>query len=68
LSLNCRSIRRVIKHNKLAALLDLHDIDIALGIESHIDQTFLSSEILPKTTKFSEKIGGGVYLLHLNII
>jgi len=75
LSLNCRSIRSVSKRNQLVALLDLHDIDIVLGTESHIDQTFLSSEILPKAYKLLRKDrclgGGGVFIAfkqHLHIL
>jgi len=75
LSLNCCSIRSLNKCNQLAALLDSHDIDIVLGTESHIDPTFLSSEILPKTYKLFRKdrcLGdGGVFIgfkHHLHVL
>jgi len=68
LCLNCCSIRRVSKCNQLAALIDLHDIDIVLGTESHIDQSFLSSEILPKSYNLLRKDrclgGGGVFIAY----
>ena len=42
----CQSIQSQNKRNESNKLLLYHDTDIVLGNESHIDQTFLSSEIL----------------------
>ena len=68
LSLNCYSITSVSKCNQLAALIDLYDIDIVLGTESDINQSFLSSEILPKSYKLLRKDrclgGGGVFIAY----
>ena len=55
LCLNCRSIRSLNKRNELAVLLNLHDIDIVFGTESHIDHTYFSSELLPKSYKVLRK-------------
>ena len=75
LSLNCHSIRSLNKRNQFAAILDLNDIDIVLGTESHLDPIFLSSEILPPTYKLLRKDcclgGGGVFIAfkhHLHIL
>ena len=47
LSFNCGSIRSQTKRNDLTVLLSEHDIDIVLGCESHIDESYFSSELLP---------------------
>ena len=50
------------KRNQLAALLSYYDIDIVLGCESHNEQSFLLSEILPNSYKIIRKdksLGGG---------
>jgi len=72
LSFNYLSIRSLNKRNQLAALLDVHDIDIVLGTES---LTFLSSEILPSIYKLLRKDhclgGGGIFITfkhHLHIL
>ena len=66
LNINCRSLRSMDKRAQLAALLSYYDIDIVLGCESHIDQSFLSSEILPNSYKIIRKVrslgGGGVFI------
>ena len=66
MSLNCCSLRSLPKRNQLGALLSNHDIDIVFGCESHIDQSFSSSEILPKNYKIIRKDrslgGGGVFI------
>ena len=62
LTINCQSIQSLNKRIELSALLLYHDIDIVLENESHIDQTFLSSEILPTSYKIIRKdcsLGGG---------
>ena len=74
MSLNCCSLRSLSKRNQLGALLSNYDIDIVFGCESYIDQSFSSSEILPKNYKIIRKDrslgGGGVFIGfkdHLNI-
>ena len=66
LSLNCCSIRSQAKRNNLAVLLSEHNIDIVLGCESHIDQSYFSSELLPPEytilRKDSSLGGGGVFI------
>ena len=66
MSLNCRSLRSLPKRNQLSALLFNYDIDLVFGCESHIDQSFSSSEILPKNYKIIRKDsslgGGGVFI------
>ena len=68
LNINCRSLRSMDKRAQLAALLSYYDIDIQcfFGCESHIDQSFLSSEILPNSNKIIRKDrslgGGGVFI------
>ena len=55
ISLNCCSLRSRSKRNQLAALLSDYDADLILGYESHIDYSFLSSEILPANYKLIRK-------------
>jgi len=66
MSLNCCSLRSLSKRSQLTSLLCDHNIDIVIGCESHIDQSFLSSEILPPNYKFVRKDhslgGGGVFI------
>lgn len=66
MNINCRSLRSLCKRNQLASILSHHNIDIILGCESHIDETFLSAEILPNTYKIIRKDrslgGGGVFI------
>jgi len=67
LIINCRSIRSQNKRNELATLLLHYNIDIILGNESHIDSTFLFSELLPISYKIIRKDpslggGGGVFI------
>ena len=52
------------------ALLSTYDIYVAMGCESHIDHSFLSSEISPANYKIIRKDqclfggGGGVFIGH----
>ena len=65
LSLNCCSICSVSKQGRLFALIEEHNVDIIIGCESHIDQSFLSSEVFPPNFTVYRKdrtIGGGVFL------
>ena len=62
LNINCRSLQSLCERNQLASILSHHNIDIVLGCESHIDESFLSAEILPNTYKIIRKdrsLGGG---------
>ena len=56
----------------MAALLSYHNIDVVIGNESHVDSTFLSSEILPSSYKIIRKDrslgGGGVFIGFRNTI
>ena len=66
MSLNCCSLRSLSKRLQLASLLCDHNIDIVIGCELHIDQLFLTSEILPPNYKLIRKDhslgGGGVFI------
>ena len=66
MSLNCCSLRSLPKRNQLGVLLFNYDIDLVFECESHIDQSFSSSEILPKNYKIIRKDcflgGGGVFI------
>ena len=70
LSLNCRSIRSLFKQGELLALIEEHNADIIIGCESHIDQSFPSSEIFPPNFTVYRKDrsigGGGVFLCFNN--
>jgi len=46
--LNCRNLRSWEKRNEPSTLLISNNIDIVLGCESHLDDSFYSFEILPK--------------------
>ena len=62
ISLNCRSIRSLAKRTNLAILINEYDPDIIIGSESHLDLSFLSSEILPFNYTIFRKdrtLGGG---------
>ena len=66
LSLNCRSIRSVCKQGRLLALIEEHNVGIIIGCESHIDQSFPSSEIFPPNFTIYRKdrsVGGGSVFL-----
>ena len=43
------------ERNNLTVLLSEHDIDIVLGCESHIDESYFSSELLPPLYTISRK-------------
>ena len=70
LSLNCRSIRSLKKRTKLQAVIYEHNADIIIGSESHLDHTYLSSEIFPHdfTAIRKDRIvgGGGVFIAFKN--
>ena len=66
INLNCRSIRSLAKRTNLAVLINEYNADIIIGSESHLDQSFLSSEILPSNYTIFRKDrtlgGGGVFI------
>ena len=66
LSLNCRSIRSLAKRGRLAGLIQEHQADIIIGCETHIDESYSSSEIFPPNYTVLRKDrkagGGGVFL------
>ena len=75
LSLNCRSIRSLEKRSKLLALIYEHNADIVIGCESHLDHTYLTSEVFPRDFTIIRKDrvigGGGVFIAfrnHLTLI
>ena len=43
--INCRSIAN--KYAELEALLDIQNLDLIIGTESHLDETVMSSEVFP---------------------
>ena len=72
LSLNCFSIRSLSKRGKLAALINEHNVNIVIGCESHIDESFATSEVFPSNlTVFlrDRSLGGrGVFLCFANTL
>ena len=56
----------IIDRTNLAVLINEHNADIVIGCESHLDQSFLSSEILPSSYIIFRKDrtlgGGGVFI------
>ena len=75
LSLNCRSIRSLDKRSKLHAVIHEHNADTIIGTESHLDHTYLSSELFLHdfTAIRKDRIagGGGVFIAfknHLTLI
>ena len=67
---NCHSI--VNKHTELEALLHVHNLDLLICTESHLDETVISSENFPSqyTTYHHDRNrhGGGVFILVRNDI
>ena len=60
---NFCSLQSLCKRNQLASILSHLNIDIILGCESHIDDSFLSAEILPKIIiRKDRSLGGGVFI------
>ena len=71
LSLNCRSVRSQSKKALLQSIMEKHKADIVFGCESHLDGSFLSSEIFPSQYMVIRKdryIGGGVFLALKNYL
>ena len=56
LSLNCCSIRNQAKQRLLHAIIDEHRAEIIIGCESHLDNTYLSSEVFPPHFNVIRKI------------
>ena len=55
------------KQSELVTFVNLHDIDILCGTESHLDKTILDSEIFPEHFSILRKDrnihGGGVFVM-----
>ena len=70
LIVNCCSITN--KKLKLETLISLHNIDILIGTESHLDDSILNSEIFPPGFSVyrndRNRHGGGVLILVKNTI
>ena len=70
LSLNCCSIRSQEKRGMLQSIIFEHNIDIIIGCESHLDNSYSSTEIFPPNFTVFRKDraygGGGVFLAFLN--
>ena len=68
LIVNCCSITN--KKLELETLISIHNIDILIGTESHLDDSILNSEIfLPSFSVYRNdrnKHGGGVFILVKN--
>ena len=47
MSVNCCSLRSIARRARLGGLLEEHKPDIIVGCESHLDDSYLSSEIFP---------------------
>ena len=74
LSLNCCSLRSSSKKARLLALIDELDPDIICGCESHLSQSYHSSEIFPDSYMVLRKDriegAGGVFVCikkHFNV-
>ena len=47
ISINCCSLRSSSRRSRLSGLIHEHEPDIIVGCESHLDNSYLSSEIFP---------------------
>ena len=68
LSLNCCSLRSLSKRGKLHALIEETHANVIIGCESHLDDSFTSTEVFPPnftTFRKDRKIGGGGVFLCL---
>ena len=67
LSLNCCSIHSINQRAKFHGLVQEHQLDVIIGCESQIDQSYNSSEVFPKGYHVFRKGrcegGGGVFTL-----
>ena len=62
MSVNCCSLRSQSERARLSGLITEHQPDLILGCESHLDNSFVSSEVFPDGFSISRKdrsIGGG---------
>ena len=62
LSLNCRSLRSLSKRGKLHAHIEESHANVIIDCESHLDDSFTSTEVFPPnftTLRKDRKIGGG---------
>ena len=66
ISVNCRSLRSLSRQARLCGLIHEHKPDIIVGCESHLDNSYNSSEIFPVGFNIYRKDrtagGGGVFL------
>ena len=66
ISVNCCSLRSTSRRARFCGLLQEHEPDIIVGCESHLDSSYLSSEIFPASFNICRKDrsagGGGVFL------
>ena len=66
ISVNCCSLRSTSRRARFCGLLKEHEPDIIVGCESHLDSSYLSSEIFPASFNIYRKDrsagGGGVFL------
>ena len=51
-SLNCCSIRSLFKRGELAVLINEHNVNIVMGCESHIDDSFAISKVFHQTSLY----------------
>ena len=60
------------KQSELVTFLNLHDIDILCGTESHLDETILNSELFPQNFNVFRNDrnihGGGVFIMVKDIL
>ena len=66
LLVNCRSLKSKRKQRDLQALVQQEDPDIICGTETHLDNTYFTSEVFPDTydihRKDRNRYGGGVFI------
>ena len=55
-SLNCCSLRSNSKRASFLVIIEEHHPDLVCGCESHLDNTYHTSEIFPHLTMFTEKV------------
>jgi len=66
--LNCCSTKSQAKQVLLHAIIDEHRAEIIIGCESHLDNTYFSSEVFPLHFNFIKKDckegSGGVFIAY----
>ena len=56
LSLYCCSIRSLSKREKFAALINQHNVNIVIGCEFHINESFATSKVFHQTSLYFVEI------------